>query len=404
MEERSAAPTNAMDGIGRESLGDERVYRCTNPRLAWNTESSRLAVPLLHIQDPTDPESPLLRDVLVSAAIGASSGGGTFAFASRGGVSLLFNDQDMQAFLVAGQFRLVVGVDEITDEAALSCLSDIVQGYPNLRVDVFYNAQRPALLFHPKFAWFRRPGGHLTCIVGSGNLTEKGLTKNWEAFTVSPTANAAANEIEATWNAWLASHAGDLRALDDADVRVRANENTRRNRQRRLRPLGADDPSPLPIEMPVLLAEIPGPQRWTQANVDKTTFLGYFDASLDQETNRRNKLNLWPIDAGGVRGNVEVRPPIVVASRNFRVELGAASGIQYPPGDARPIAVFVKLGTRNFNYRLLMPGGVGYEAVRARLHELVPVVQAARMRRVRISVRQLAELLPNFPSSGGTGE
>lgn len=361
----------------------------------------------LNIQDPSDPNAPLLRDAIAVAAREATSGGGAFAFASQAGVELLLNDEDIQALLANGQFHLIVGTDEITDERALDTLASSAATYPNFRVQAFYNSSAPTPLFHPKFVWFRQADGVLTCIVGSGNLTGKGLAGNWEAFTVSAVSGADAIAVEETWKAWVERYPVALRALNDIDVRMRARQNSRRNQSRQTARLDVDDLGTEPTGNSVLIAEIPNNNlRWHQANVTQKLFLDYFEASLDQQINRQNKLVLWPVDSTGQRGPAEVRPPVRVASVNFRVELGAHAGAPYPPGDNRPIGVFAKIGKRQFNYRLLMPNEADYATVNARLRQLVPLVPGPRrlMRRSLLTWPDLHDLLPNFPSSGNAGE
>jgi hypothetical protein len=53
-------------------------------------------------------------------------------------------------------------------------------------------------------------------------------------------------------------------------------------------------------------------------------------------------------------GSQEVRPSVAVRSQNYRFELEAAAGLPYP-ANGRPIGIFVRIATRTFRYRLLMP-------------------------------------------------
>jgi YaaC-like Protein len=106
-------------------------------------------------------------------------GGAAFGFATRDGVQLLFGNREFRQFLEATDgFELVVGIDAITNIAALDKISALAtQG---LRARAFWHQRQP-LLFHPKVSWFRRVRG-MTLVVGSGNLTPGGLRSNWEAF------------------------------------------------------------------------------------------------------------------------------------------------------------------------------------------------------------------------------
>ncbi len=91
------------------------------------------------------------------------------------------------------------------------------------------------------------------------------------------------------------------------------------------------------------------------------------------------------------------RPPVAVKSQNYRFELAAASGREYPDA-GRPIAVFVRMVGRTFFYRLLMPEDADYELVDAILTRWAgPEQRADRMRRERRTVGELRREWPNAP-------
>jgi HKD family nuclease len=143
------------------------------------TAERRLDPVHLRIQQPGDPESALLEAIL-TACQGAESGGGIFAWASASGVQLLIEDEAFVDLATTGPFRLVIGVDAITDAKALDELSRAEKRFKGLEVRAFLHNE-PNVLFHPKCCWFRR-GAEVRLIVGSGNLTLGGLRGNWEAF------------------------------------------------------------------------------------------------------------------------------------------------------------------------------------------------------------------------------
>ena len=100
------------------------------------------------------------------------------------------------------------------------------------------------------------------------------------------------------------------------------------------------------VSYSVLVAEIPGPGRWTQASFNRKVFYEFFGADI---------IELTYIDAHGtlVHDNAN---PIVKKSKNYCYELGAAAGLKYPNGDnGRPIGVFLRLNPQQFHYRLMMP-------------------------------------------------
>jgi hypothetical protein len=76
-----------------------------------------------YIQDPTIPYSYSLHEALLQGCSGAQRGGGAYAFVSQDGVKLLLEDDVFKSFVDNGIFRLVVGIDEITNENALKKLS-----------------------------------------------------------------------------------------------------------------------------------------------------------------------------------------------------------------------------------------------------------------------------------------
>ena len=96
----------------------------------------------------------------------------------------------------------------------------------------------------------------------------------------------------------------------------------------------------------VLVAEIPGAGRWSQANFSRKVFSEFFGAGT---------IDLTYIDTQGTQIH-QTAAPIVKGSINFCYELRAAKKLAYPnKDDGRPIGVFLRLGTQEFQYRLVMP-------------------------------------------------
>ena len=77
---------------------------------------------------------------------------------------------------------------------------------------------------------------------------------------------------------------------------------------------------------PVLVAEIPGGDRWKQANFDQHTFETFFEAKLGT----RRWVCFQHVNAAGIEVLEPLRPSIIVPSVNFRFELGAGAGLPYP--------------------------------------------------------------------------
>jgi hypothetical protein len=196
------------------------------------------------------------------------------------------------------------------------------------------------------------------------------------------------------WKTWSRFRAPDLLSLDHPRVRQRALKNAQLNRvSKKLRndilvedPKGKISVGPATSDASaVLIAEIPrSGGRWNQANFDLETFSSFFGAT----PGRTQRIMLTHIDSGGIPGPQEVRPGVAVKSHNYRFELEAASNLPYP-SHHRPIAIFVRVATRTFRYRLLMPGTRHYGQVSEYLGKY-GLHQANRVRRMLTDIRKLA--------------
>jgi hypothetical protein len=311
------------------------------------------------IQDPSWPDSVYLLEEILEACVGASHGAGIFAFASAGGVRLLLHDPAFKDFLSQSTFELVVGLDAVTDTAALDALNACVAADGRLKVRVFLGDSATSL-FHAKMCWFRHPKQSIW-LVGSGNLTAGGLRGNCEAFTATKLDQPTHATLENEWSSWLKFHDKHLFPVDHPEVRKRALQNSgiEQGVGGKRRPVIVEEPGgnisvgvPQTSTAAVLIAEIPrSGNRWNQANFDLDTFQNFFGAS----PGRTQRIILTHIGSDGRTGSQEVRPSVAVSSQNYRFELEAAAGLPYPD-HGRPIAIFVRIATRTFRYRLLMPG------------------------------------------------
>jgi hypothetical protein len=303
---------------------------------------------------------------------------------------MLISDEIFAEFLQDGDFRLYIGLDSITDVAAIQMLESLATEHPRLNVRAFLNPS--SSLFHPKMAWFEFDE-HMTLIVGSGNLTLGGLKSNWEAFTVTKLYGEERVAILEKIEGWLTDRSADLLPLSDSRVVERAGQNT--GSERDLKHGGADQPSTITIANEtdaVFIAEIPrAGTRWSQANFDREHFEGFFGAAVG--TPRR--IVLYHVSEDGSLGTVESRPSVEVASENYRFELAAAKGVTYPTA-GRPIGVFLRLNTGEFLYTLLLPGEAGYADVDAFLAASWSGAQN-RVRRASVSVAELQTVWPSSP-------
>ena len=92
----------------------------------------------------------------------------------------------------SGQVQIVHGVDGlVTGPDVILMLNEWSKRFPSLSYRVKLNgglAKSP--LFHPKLYWYERSGGNTTCVIGSSNLTNSGLTENTEINAVISGASA----------------------------------------------------------------------------------------------------------------------------------------------------------------------------------------------------------------------
>ncbi|MGH7927736.1 MAG: hypothetical protein ACREQV_08065, partial [Candidatus Binatia bacterium] len=232
----------------------------------------------------------------------------------------------------------------------------------------------------------------LTLIVGSGNLTMGGLRGNWEAFSVSQVEGAEAKRIRKRLSSWLKDWDGVLVPVTDPRVMERAKKNTGNERSLKGATKKVAPETVTDEQASVLVAEIPAAGvRWSQANFDLANYEGFFGAKVG--TQRR--ISLYSISGSGNTGEVESRPSVEVASQNYRFELAAARGLDYP-SDGRPIGAFVRLPTGQFLYMLVMPNSQHHAALKSFL-DARWTGRADRMRRVRASVAELRSAWPKSP-------
>lgn len=326
-----------------------------------------------------------------------------------------------------GRVMAVVGVGQKnTSEQGLSLLLQLCD-----EVVVHHNESRTQT-FHPKAYAVEKTGAKATLLVGSGNLTAGGLYTNvelevrseynlqnptqrsgFDAFkrifdyysTPSPLSRPLTpellQELRDNREKYLADEDADEEGSSQpgqAEAGVAGN---------RLFGTQARRPPPLPrrpttaprgVRAPVgssgaqvLVAELPrGGNRWGQAGFDLQTFQNFFQL----QANTTHEVILLPVAPDGTVGEPEVRHSVSVKSQNYRIELGLAAGRTYP-SRGRPICVFLRIGTRRFRYRLVMPDESDFPGLRSLL--------AARwtgrtgpMRRIQVSLEELLRSARGF--------
>jgi hypothetical protein len=313
------------------------------------------------LQTPKTTSEKLL-GVLAQEAVGAIGGLSAFAFITAAGVKYLASENSFTDLLAVGNFTMIVGVDAITDENALSALSDLQGRHPNFTPLAFLHSAAGSL-FHPKATFFRRKEGGVI-VTGSGNLTSGGLKANWEAFSVDSLSEEQAVSVENMWREWIAAHSTELLPLSDARVVERAKSNgAQRQKIKKALQLkdGAEPADEVLAEAegavaelsvsPVLIAEVPrSGDRWKQVNFDIATYQNFFGVTIGLGKD----VEFREVRSDGTLGPAEQRHAVSVRSQNYRFEVGAASNLPYP-ASGNPIVVFQKVTDALFYYVLLMP-------------------------------------------------
>ena len=402
------------------------------------------------IQDPSYENSKYLHETLISECVGCTSGAGAYAFATKDGINLLLLDDNFKDFLETGTFTLIVGTDDITNEHSIVSLIELQKKYGSHLLVKAYVHSGKGSTFHPKFSWFHKNDGGVL-VLGSGNLTQKGLRHNREAYNVVQYDEAGITEVVDEWNRWFVHSAPFLFDITDPVVLAKAKQNSEKIRavstakaavqkEHAIKPgeiklsdiyktqpkdkktgkkavakkmPAAPDNQPTSIipavtdeeididasywtinkDSAVLIAEIPkSGNRWKQANFDKSTFEHYFGATCGE--NGEYRILLKNVNDDGTMDETEIRPSVSVSSQNYRFELEAASDLEYPDGNERPIAIFAKVSRRDFIYMLLMPEHPNYDEVMAFIGETA--APSMKMRRLQYIAGEVETRIPSL--------
>ena len=288
-------------------------------------------------------------------------------------------------------------------------------------------------------------------MLGSGNLTQKGLRHNREAYNVVQYDESGITEVVDEWNRWFLHSTPFLFDITDPVVLAKAKQNSEKikavstakatvQREHTIKPgevkladiyksqpkdkrtgkkatskksLPVHEDQPTPISpavtdeeididasywtiskgSAVLIAEIPkSGNRWKQANFDKSTFEHYFGATCGE--NGEYRILLKNVNDDGTMDETEIRPSVSVSSQNYRFELEAASDLEYPDGNERPIAIFAKVSRRDFIYMLLMPEHPSYGEVMAFIGETA--APSMKMRRLQYIAGDVETRIPSL--------
>jgi hypothetical protein len=322
----------------------------------------------LTLQVPGDDNT--LHKALVAAATGATGGFAAFAFATATGIDTVLAEPLVRKLLATGNFHLVLGLDAITDTAAVAAIMTAKAALPAASISMFYNP-KGGVLYHPKTMFFRTEAGG-QCLTGSGNLTLGGLRNNWEAFWRADVSVADADALEAQWAKWAADHKDNLLPPDDPRVTAQAalNAKTRSKIQKAVKETDAEALAALEEEAtaatslnPFLIAEVPK-NRPGQADFGIDTYQGFFGVTIGNS----REVTFYQVRPDGSLAPPERRQAVAVKSSNYRFEVEALSGLQHPAND-HFILIFERIGKSEYRYVLLKPGEVGHDSVQKFLND-----------------------------------
>ncbi len=343
----------------------------------------------LALQDPGAVSGHLL-DAIVKAAKSATRGGGIFAFATAGGIATVLDDK--KAFiplLKEGSFELIVGVDAVTDTRALDALHERNERHRGLTARVMVHKE--AVLFHPKLSWFVGTNG-LTLLVGSGNLTVRGLRANWEAFTKVQLRGAEATRVEKQILEWIKHQEHLLVSPQSTVARAEAKKNTGKESSLRHPKPSPKAKTTLPAGADVLIAEAPkSGSRPSQVNFHLIHYEGFFHA----KPGSGRRVILYHVLPNGSIGEPESRPSSDRNSRNYSLELDGFKKLA-GGGAGRPIGLYVRLPQGFFLYQCFEQGQPGH----AQLSDFLAMHWTGRAdhkRQVTAKLRDVRKVLPAAP-------
>lgn len=150
---------------------------------------------------------------------------------------------------------------------------------------------------------------------------------------------------------------------------------------------GGEDRAIPSVNYPVLVAEIPGPGRWTQASFSKDVFSNFFGGGT---------IGLTYLNAQGeaIHGT---KNPIEKGSSNYCYELAAARGLSYPDKSVgRPIGLFLRFEPGQFQYVIVMPHDPNHTTLATFLTNRWDG-PTGRMRRVTTDLEDLLGAWPSAP-------
>lgn len=375
---------------------------------------------MFYIQDIERGYNNTLLDVLTSSADGAVEGGGTFAFVTTGGVQKFIENERMEHLLIKGKYELIVGIDKVTNLKTIDRLDTLQTYFPGLCVKAFLN--NTSSLYHPKICWFKYEDGTARLIIGSGNLTESGLTSNIEMFCIEDLNYGGFINFKRQWDNWIftstySTH--NIRLLDDQDVceKVKNNQAVYEKVKNKVYSVNRSEPQDIIVESiienlgeedfdeeilkspreitsntnNILIHEISkNGDRFSQMNFNLQVVRDFFNVY-----SYINSKNFTEVDIYGKNIGMENRNFVEVKSHNYRFELNGLIGKTYPKA-GRPIAVFQKMSHNEYRYAIIMPNDSDFINLYNFLYRYTHIQRNDRMKVCYTNQYNLKKEVPNL--------
>lgn len=362
------------------------------------------------------------------------------AFASYSGISAL-TPYILRAKENGATIKIILGVDQMG--TSKEALEEVLSWGVDSKI---YHTDS-ATIFHPKVYLFENRD-IFTLIVGSNNLTTRGLVQNIEcSLLIKDTrdCNSVHSSFYQYWKGIIDGTEENIypitrelidklfadKVISTEEVRGKLydNENdvTEELKDRKVTfkkvemqklPVGfipkrlakvkrvktttiagtelcmTSEDETLPVGENVLIAEIGGGPRWKQVNFPIKIFEDFFGA---QRGNNQYTIELQNIAKDGTLGEVEKRQAVTVTSNNFRFEIRCSETNQaYPSGEDRPIGIFVKQNNSQFLYQVLMPDDEPYLRIKDYLYRESILKRKKELKRHIVHIEAIHALYPSL--------
>ncbi|MHC1723933.1 MAG: phospholipase D family protein [Aminipila sp.] len=355
---------------------------------------------MFDIQDPRYENGRLLNEALLEACENALYGAGTYAFVSADGIKLLMGNETFERFITLGKYELIIGMDQITNTRTLAAIKMFCEQYPNLSVKAFIHNTKGST-YHPKYSWFRYNNGGML-VLGSGNLTAKGLRINTEAFVMQRVNEEEIISIEKKWADWVNSSREYIKPLQDPEVILRAQENMNQIIKNTKVTDWDEENGAWKFELSneILITEIAARRGYKKNNHYQVEFdIQTGNTFFGTEFCPRKNIILRKITPQGFIQDIETRSINVTSNKKYQIELISHEN-QQKIGQGYPFAIFVKLSLRTFLYMIIVPDDRGYRQVKKEMEkkrkdidELIMAQSNVEVLRDRISSLAILEYL-----------